>query len=235
VASNLLDTVRKDLLMLIEMCQGERKSTQFLKQLAEELHADLIPNKWRKYVVPNISATIWIKDFVTRVEQLKKLSAQGDFGQSGLWYGGLLYPEAYLTATRQAVAQNNNWSLEELELQFEINLTEKQIQENKQGFILTGFTMQGAEYKTDEERFGLTEKLQANLPNVNFKWVHKKQRQEELAKQGITEDATQQIQIPVYLNTMRRVLITPVKINTHGIPQYVWYQRGVALFAWSQQ
>lgn len=141
MASNLLDTVRKDLLMLIEMCQGERKSTQFLKQLAEELHADLIPNKWRKYVMPNISATIWIKDFVTRVEQLKKLSAQGDFGQSGLWYGGLLYPEAYLTATRQAVAQNNNWSLEELELQFEINLTEKQIQENKQGFILTGFTM----------------------------------------------------------------------------------------------
>ena len=30
--------------------------------------------------------------------------------------GGLLFPEAYLTATRQYVAQNNHWSLEELEL-----------------------------------------------------------------------------------------------------------------------
>ena len=30
--------------------------------------------------------------------------------------GGLLFPEAYLTATRQFVAQNNHWSLEELEL-----------------------------------------------------------------------------------------------------------------------
>ena len=53
-----------------------------------------------KYTVPNISATVWINDFIKRVEQLKKLSGQKDFGQSGLWYGGLLYPDAYLTATR---------------------------------------------------------------------------------------------------------------------------------------
>jgi hypothetical protein len=82
--------------------------------------------------------------------------------------------------------------------------------------------------------FKLTEKLQSNLPNVNFKWVHKKQREEELAAQGMTEEQLQQIAIPVYLNTMRRVLITQVKISTNGIPNYVWYQRGVALFAWSQ-
>jgi hypothetical protein len=131
------------------------------------------------------------------------------------------------------VAQNNKWSLEELQLEFEINLSDKQIAENRQGFILTGFTMQGAEYSNEEARFKLTEKLQANLPNVSFKWVHNKQRKEELEKQGLTEEDLQQIAIPVYLNTMRRNLLTPVKINTHGIPQYVWYQRGVALFAWS--
>lgn len=68
VASTLLDTVRGDLSMLIEMCMGERKSTQQLKLLAEELHADVIPNRWRKYTVPNISATIWVNDFVRRVE-----------------------------------------------------------------------------------------------------------------------------------------------------------------------
>ena len=125
VASNLLDTVRKDLLLLIEMCKGERKSTNILKQLAEALNADAIPTKWRKYTIANISATEWVNDFVKRVEQLKKLSSQSDFGQSGLWYGGLLYPEAYLTATRQSVAQKNGWSLEELELRFEINLSDE--------------------------------------------------------------------------------------------------------------
>lgn len=34
-----------------------------------------------------------------------------------IWLGGLLNPEAYITATRQCVAQANSWSLEELHLQ----------------------------------------------------------------------------------------------------------------------
>ena len=34
-----------------------------------------------------------------------------------MWLGGLFIPEAYITATRQYVAQANSWSLEELYLQ----------------------------------------------------------------------------------------------------------------------
>ena len=34
-----------------------------------------------------------------------------------IWLGGLFIPEAYITATRQFVAQANSWSLEELHLQ----------------------------------------------------------------------------------------------------------------------
>lgn len=98
--------------------------------LAEELHADIIPKKWRLYTIANIPCTAWINDFVKRVEQLKRLSAAKDFGQSGLWYGGLLFPEAYLTATRQAVAQNNGYSLEQLELKFEIGLNDEQVKAN---------------------------------------------------------------------------------------------------------
>lgn len=33
-----------------------------------------------------------------------------------MWLGGLFIPEAYITATRQFVAQANSWSLEELYL-----------------------------------------------------------------------------------------------------------------------
>jgi len=67
VASSLLDVVKKDLVMLIEMCSGKRKSTNILKMLAENLFADLIPTSWRKYTVANISATMWVSDFVKRV------------------------------------------------------------------------------------------------------------------------------------------------------------------------
>jgi hypothetical protein len=34
-----------------------------------------------------------------------------------VWLGGLFIAEAYVTATRQYVAQANDWSLEELQLE----------------------------------------------------------------------------------------------------------------------
>ena len=71
VASRLLDIVKSDLVNLIEMCSGKRKSTNILKLLAENLYADVIPTSWRQYYkVANISATAWVSDFVKRVIQL---------------------------------------------------------------------------------------------------------------------------------------------------------------------
>ena len=70
VASGLLDQVKRDLVLLIEMCKGLRKSTNVLKRLAEDLHADVIPKSWLKYTVANISATAWVNDFCKRVRQL---------------------------------------------------------------------------------------------------------------------------------------------------------------------
>lgn len=68
VASALLDQVRSDLVMMIEMCAGKCKSTNYLKRLAEDLFADVIPQVWRsKYTVANISASAWVNDFVKRV------------------------------------------------------------------------------------------------------------------------------------------------------------------------
>jgi len=90
---------------------------------------------------------------------------------------------------------------------------------------MSGFSMQGAEYSIEDERIKMTESLQSQMPSVNFKWVHKDEIDQSIPT----------IEIPVYLNTQRRNLITSVKIPTSGIPSYVWYQRGVALFAWNQE
>ena len=68
VASTLLDTVRTDLVAIKEMCSGEKKSTNVLKKLAQDLHADVIPKKWRKYNIANIPVTEWIADLTKRVE-----------------------------------------------------------------------------------------------------------------------------------------------------------------------
>ena len=47
-------------------------------------------------------------------------------------------PEAYVTATRQAVAQSNKWSLEELRLETDLNKTG-----SKDSFTVTGLKLAG--------------------------------------------------------------------------------------------
>lgn len=44
-----------------------------------------------------------------------------------VWLGGLFNPEAYITATRQCVAQANSWSLEELTMEVSIADAEGQV------------------------------------------------------------------------------------------------------------
>ena len=63
-----------------------------------------------------------MQDFVRRVEQLRGLQGV-DASLSRIWFGGLFFPEAYLTATKQIVAEKNSWSLgkllkKDIDLQF---------------------------------------------------------------------------------------------------------------------
>ena len=105
VLSQLLDTVRADFAGVLEMCQGEKKTPNHIKTLGKALHADVVPTHWKKYTVPDaITASEWLNDFKKRVDQLAQLSTSTDLGRSGLWFGGLLSPEAYLIATQQATA-----------------------------------------------------------------------------------------------------------------------------------
>jgi dynein heavy chain 1 len=70
------------------------------------LNSDFVPASWKKYIVPpSMTAAEWLRDFTKRVEQLKQLSRSNDHGRSGIWFGGLLSPEAFLIATQQSTAQ----------------------------------------------------------------------------------------------------------------------------------
>ena len=65
-----------------------------------------------KYVVVKMSVSEWIIDFAKRVAQLNSFVNTVDYQIKGVWLGGMMFPEAFMTATRQFVAQNNGWSLE---------------------------------------------------------------------------------------------------------------------------
>lgn len=80
-----------------------------------------------------MSLNAWFSDFSLRLQQLENIAKGTDYNDLEIWIGGLFSPEAYVTATRQAVAQRNQWSLEELVLEVDIGRSG-----DTDGFAITG-------------------------------------------------------------------------------------------------
>lgn len=104
--------------------------------------------------------------------QLKTCFPFLNFVQQGtpVWLGGLLNPEAYITATRQCVAQANSWSLEELAL--DVTITEQGGGDGNQkdsSFGVSGLKLQGAHCKNNQ--LLLTSTIMTDLPLTLLKWV----------------------------------------------------------------
>ena len=95
---------------------------------------------------PTINLTNYIIDLQRRFEQFNKLIETPDYQNSGVWFGGLLFPEAYMTATRQFVAQRNGWSLEELEIRVERYNGQKLTEES---LLVTGLRIEGGNWNKD--------------------------------------------------------------------------------------
>lgn len=88
-------------------------ATNVLKSIAKDIHEDTIPKNWIKFIFDvTLPLNKYIPDLKERFEQFNKLIKTPNYQQTGVWFGGLLYPEAYMTATRQYVAEKLSWSLE---------------------------------------------------------------------------------------------------------------------------
>lgn len=93
-----------------------------------------IPENWRRYKIQRgMAVSQWIPNLAKRLEQLQRISQLDSFDGVEVWLGGLFFPEAYVTATRQAVAHRNEWSLETLHLRVDIEQTG-----DHEGFIIQG-------------------------------------------------------------------------------------------------
>jgi dynein heavy chain 1 len=93
-----------------------------------------IPDHWRRYKVTRTTAVSqWIPNLGHRLAQLDRIAQLDSLNDVEVWLGGLFYPEAYVTATRQAVAHRKRWSLETLNLRLDL----EQIQD-PEAFIVDG-------------------------------------------------------------------------------------------------
>jgi dynein heavy chain 1 len=87
------------------MALGNIKASSEMREITKHITSNTVPPSWQKYPIISISLNEWLLDFKKRLEQLNAISNSGDYGKRGIWLGGLFYPEAFMTATRQSVAQ----------------------------------------------------------------------------------------------------------------------------------
>ncbi|XP_038262583.1 cytoplasmic dynein 1 heavy chain 1-like [Dermochelys coriacea] len=131
--------------------------------------------------------------------------------------GGLFIPEAYITATRQYVAQANSWSLEELCLEVNVTTTQNAVLDAC-SFAVTGLKLQGA--TCSNNKLSLSNAISTILPITQLRWI----------KQTNADKKANVVTLPVYLNFTRADLIFTVdfEIATKEDPRS-FYERGVAV------
>lgn len=223
--SKLLQVVISDLQDVVLICQGEKKQTNHHRTMLSELVRGIIPAGWRRYTVPTGCTVIqWITDFSNRIQQLQKVSAMvSQVGAKELqsfpvWLGGLLNPEAYITATRQCVAQANSWSLEELILEVTIQESgNSEVDQKDSSFGVTGLKLQGAQCKNNQ--LLLTSTIMMDLPVTLLKW-----------SRSAADPRAGKLTLPVYLNSTRTELLFTVDLAVApGQDPHSFYERGVAV------
>jgi len=222
----LLQTVRQDLEDVVAITSSGKKQTNHHRSLIATLTKGMIPASWLGYKVPtSCSVASWVTDFSGRVKQLASVSkAVSGGGASQLksitvWMGGLFNPEAFITATRQCVAQANSWSLEELDLDVCVADEAEKPSFDDCSFAVEGLKLFGAACSNNQ--LSISAEISTNLHLTRLRWI-KKSELSDAAK----------IVLPVYLNSTRQNLLFTVDLPTRaGQKIHEFHERGVAIIA----
>ncbi|ESP05087.1 hypothetical protein LOTGIDRAFT_151884 [Lottia gigantea] len=222
--AKLLHDVRLDLNDLAKVCQGEKKATNHHRTMMSELVKGIIPTTWRRYTVPaGLTVIQWITDFSERIKQLQKIVKTTQSGGAkelkniNVWLGGLFIPEAYITATRQYVAQANGWSLEELALDVRVLSGNSEVLDAC-SFSVTGLKSQGA--VCHENKLELSSNISTDLPLTLLRWIRSDGKDSSQGK----------VTLPVYLNATRAQLLFTLDFQPEG-KDHSFYERGVAIIS----
>jgi len=197
----------------VKVCEGALKQTNHLRTLMSALTKGTIPDHWRKYKVQkSMSVSEWIPNFARRLAQLDHVSGLDNLNSVEVWLGGLFHPEAYITATRQAVAHRKKWSLETLHLQLDLEKVN-----DPEAFILDGLVLEGASWVTDKLELNQGESVRLNPSQI--RWV-----QSNDVPRG-------SVNLPVYLNSDRSDVLFTVDLPFDGSAGSLVATRAVCLTA----
>jgi dynein heavy chain 1, cytosolic len=222
----LLARVRADLQDVVSVCGGQIKQTNHLRALLSQLNKGVAFDGWTgTYKVPKgLTVNEWIVDFAARVRQLQQLGeaivANANFHTLPIWMGGLFSPEAFITATRQAVTQSHSWPLEQLVLRLHAHKDVASAKTDTTSFLVTGLRLEGCELAGEQLVDGsASSTISYHIPAVVLQWTR-----------GDDRDRSALVELPLYLNANRLGLIVTVHFQaSKGFKPQSYYQRGVCL------
>lgn len=232
----ILKRVRSDLRDIIAICRGEKKQTNDHRSIIDDLNRGMIPSSWVLYKIPSNSCTViqWINDLVQRVKQLETISSKcgassgpGALRAHSVWLGGLFNPEAFITATRQCVAQANSWSLEELCLDIFIGDDEGgPMSMDDASFGIEKLKLQGAVCKANQ--LSVSASIVTDLQAARLRWLRKGSVMGS-SSSGVSKS---QITLPIYLNATRSDVLFKADFTLAEDQNLLtFHERGVALIA----
>jgi len=191
------------------------------------LRKDRLPPSWQSGYpnIKNVAPAILIEDVARRVEQSQRLLGlpAEKYGQTPIWLGGLFSPEAFVAASRQAVAQGRTWSLEQVHLQVTVNDNTPA----QDSFTFEGLKLFGAVWSGNALAISNTQ-ASCTLKSTRFTWVKREGPVGAEAK----DDGT--VTVPVYLDQTRQVFLFSVQLKRPSdVSASVWAQRGTCIAVWS--
>jgi len=214
IGQKLLVQVTKDLNDVVKVCEGNIKQTNHLRALMSSLTKGTIPDHWRRYKVNKAMAVSeWIANLARRLAQLENIACLETLNNVEVWLGGLFYPEAYITATRQAVAHRKRWSLETLHLRLDIERVN-----DPAAYIVDGLALEGASWA--DGRLTLNEGETVRLNPSQIRWVQ--------TEEGSTRNL---VNLPVYLNNDRSDVLFTVDLPFDESAHALVAMRAVCLTA----
>ena len=145
-------------------------------------------------------------------------------------------PEAFITATRQCVAQANSWSLEELDLDVCVADEAEKPSFDDCSFAVEGLKLFGAACSNNQ--LSISAEISTNLHLTRLRWIKKSECKLSHLFSLIVfpvifsvSDAAK-IVLPVYLNSTRQNLLFTVDLPTKaGQKIHEFHERGVAIIA----
>ncbi|RKP35106.1 dynein heavy chain domain-containing protein, partial [Dimargaris cristalligena] len=242
VGRSLLNTVRRDMQDLVQVCAGTLKQTNHLRSLLDDFNKGTIPTHWQRYKVPQtFTMTQWLGDFQQRLTQLGTIAqcvtAGGELDRLAIWFGGLFYPEAFITATRQAVAQRMGWSLEQLQMVLELGQGSvpgndmdvdggAPAEADLAAFRVTGLRIEGG-HLAKGGNLELSPSA-SKLPVSQIRWLNKS---DPATAALVDPNQPGRATLPVYLNADRRELLFSIPVQVHAQDTLKMSQRAVAVVA----